>query len=333
MPLPDSRMRAVLPVALGICLLALSLASVATAAKSKTIAGDLRVVDSKERTLAQQTQYTGAGPTLKTDRDADCFGDGTGGSGKRVEVPGFTALSQLADAGASDRSVRPLSISDHFDFGIALCGIGKAVSPQTGFWYLKRNHAGTETGGDLTSVKEGDDILWYLIEDFTDPTPDELELVAPTAAKAGGDIDVKVVSYADDGKRTPAEGVDVEGADRPTNAKGKVTVAADEPMLELTATREGSIPSNTVYVCTQGPKTCPAGYAETIGGSPGKDRIKVGRESTTVLSGGGDDSITAKRGRYGDVFKCGAGDDVVKVSKELKKRSGFTGCERVKVAR
>lgn len=333
MPLPDSRTRAVLPVVLGACLLALSLASAAAAAKPKTVAGDLRVVDSNGRTLAQQTQYVGDGVKVKSDEDADCFGDGTGGSGKPVAIPGFTALSQLADAGAADRSVRPLSISDHFDFGIALCGIGRAVSPQTGFWYLKRDHAGSQVGGDQTPVKPGDEILWYLVEDFSTPTPDELVLSAPDAAKAGGELTVKVVSYDDAGERTPAAGVSVEGADGETDAKGRLTVDADEPMLELTATREGSIPSNTEFVCTEGPGDCPAGYAETVGGTSGKDRIKVGRASTTVYGGGGDDRISATKGRYGDVFKCGAGDDVVRVSRELKKRSGFAGCERVKVAR
>jgi hypothetical protein len=333
MPLPDLRTRAFVPAVLGACLLTLTFTSAAAAAKSKTVGGDIRVVDAEGRTLAQQTQFTGSGLKVKSDKGADCFGDGTGGTGKRVEIPGFTALSQLADAGSSDRSVKPLSITDHFDFGLGLCGVGRAKSPQTGFWYLKVNHESSQVGGDQTPVKSGDDVLWYLIDDFTSPTPDELALSAPAAAKAGGDVPVKVVSYDDGGKRRPAAGVTVEGADRPTDAKGKVTVPADEPMLELTATREGSIPSNTEFVCTQGPAECPDGYAATIGGSKGKDRIKVGPESTTVYGGGGDDRITATKGRYGDVIKCGAGKDLVKVSKELKKRSGFSGCERVRVAR
>jgi hypothetical protein len=333
MPLPDLRKRAFVSAVLGSCLLALTFTSAAAAAKSKTIGGDLRVVDADGRTLVDQTQYTGGAVKVKTDKRADCFGDGTGGSGKRVEIPRLTALAQLADAGKTARGVRPLSISDHFDFGLALCGIGRAESPQTGFWYLKVDHVASQVGGDQTKVRRGDDVLWYLIEDFNTPTPDELALKAPVARKAGGEFNARVVSYDGDGKPTPAAGVRVEGADGLTKADGKVTVEADEPMLELTATRDGSIPSNTVYVCTQGPEECPAGYAETIAGSKGKDRIQVSARSTTVLAGGGDDVITAKKGRYGDVFKCGAGKDTVKVSKQLRKRSGFKGCERVRTSR
>jgi hypothetical protein len=326
-------MRAFVPAVLGACLLALTFTSAMAAAKSKTIAGDLRVVDSNGRTLAQQTQYTGGAVKVKSDKSADCFGDGTGGSGKRVTIPRLTALAQLADAGRSDRAVRPLSISDHFDFGLALCGIGRAEAPQTGFWRLKRNHVDTEAGGDQTAVKAGDEVLWYLVEDFSAPRADELALKAPSAARAGGEITAKVVTYDEAGGRKPAKGVTVAGADAPTDAKGKVTIDADEPMLELTATAENAIPSNTVFVCTQGPSECPDGYARTIGGSRGGDRIKVGGQSTTVIAGGGDDRITATKGRYGDVIKCGGGKDRVKVSKELKKRSAFSGCERVRVAR
>lgn len=333
MPLPDLRLRAAIPVVLGACLLALSLAPTAMAAKSRTIAGDVRVVDSDGRTLAEQTQYTGGIAKVKTDKRADCFGAGTGGSGKRVEIPRLTALAQLADAGTSARGVRPLSISDHFDFGLALCGIGRAKSPQTGFWYLKVDHVASQVGGDQTKVQKGDDVLWYLVEDFNTPTPDELVLKAPVARKAGAEFNVRVVSYDGDGRPTPASGVAVSGADGLTKADGKVKVTADEPMIELTATREGSIPSNTEYVCTQGPDGCPDGYAETIAGSKGKDRIKVRPRSTTVLAGGGDDLIDAKKGRYGNVFKCGAGRDTVKVSKQIKKRSAFRGCERIRVAR
>lgn len=333
MPLPDLRKRAFVSAVLGACLLAFTFTSAAAAAKSKTIPGDLRVVDADGRTLAEQTQYTGGALKVKTDKRADCFGDGTGGSGKRVEIPRLTALAQLADAGATERSVRRLAISDHFDFGLALCGIGRAESPQTGFWYLKVNHVAAQVGGDQTPVRRGDEVLWFLIEDFNTPTPDELALSAPVAAEAGGELTVKVSSYDGDGKRTPAAGVSVEGADESTNAQGKVTVDADEPMLELSATREGSIPSNTAFVCTQGPAECPAGYAKTVAGSKGKDRIKVGLQATTVLAGGGDDVIIAKKGRYGAVFSCGAGKDTVKVSKQIRKRSGFKGCERIRAGR
>jgi hypothetical protein len=333
MPLPDLRSRVVVPALLAVCLLAFTFASAAAAAKTKTVPGQIRVIDSKGRILAQQTQYTGDGVSIKSDKKADCFGSDNTGSGKRVDVPGFTALSQLIEASDNDKSIRPVSLTDAFSFGLAVCGIGKAVSDEAGFWYVKENHEAAQVGSDQLEIDKGDQVLWYLIKDASAPPPDELALSAPAAAKSGQDVTVKVVSYADDGKKSPAEGVDVEGAKSKTDAKGKTTVPADEPMLALTGTRKGSIPSNTVYVCVQGPGECPAGYAEVTAGTKGADKIKVGDISTTVLAGAGDDRITATSGKYGDDFDCGSGDDLVTVSKTLKKLSGFSGCERVKVAR
>src|SRR3954453_9006805 len=140
MPLPDLRSRVVVPALLAVCLLAFTFASAAAAAKTKTVPGGIRVIDSKGRILAQQTQYTGDGVSIKSDKKADCFGSDNTGSGKRVDVPGFTALSQLIEASDNDKSIRPVSLTDAFSFGLAVCGIGKAVSDEAGFWYVKENH-------------------------------------------------------------------------------------------------------------------------------------------------------------------------------------------------
>ena len=325
MPIPVLRARVAV---VGLALAAtMSLASVADA---KTIPAELRVVDSDGTVLAEQTQYTSKEAVdVKTDRKADCFGPGTGGSGDKVDVPGGSALAQLVDGGRADRDLRPLSISDNFDFGLALCGIGEAVSPQTGFFYLKTNHVASQTGGDLTQVGKGDEVLWFLIEDFNDPIPDELVLSAPDTAKAGGDVTVKVVAYADDGAKSPAEGAIVTGADAPTDASGKATVPADSDLLELTATREGAIPSNGEAVCTTKVADCPAGYAETIAGTGGDDKIATGRSAETVLAGGGDDQIAGGRGAAPDLVKCGGGDDkVTGYGKSGDTR--FAGCEKVR---
>ena len=191
-------------------LFAFTFASLAEA-KSKTVPADLRVVNSAGKSLADGTQFSGP-VTIKTDKKADCFGEGTGGSGAKAEVAGSTALGQLAEGGAAFPGIDPLSVTDFFDFGLGLCGVGKAVAPSTGYWYLKVNHAASFTGGDQTEVKKGDEVLWYLIADFNDPTPDELAL--KTVGSPSGDaFEVKVVSYADDGTKSAAEGVDVSGAD------------------------------------------------------------------------------------------------------------------------
>jgi hypothetical protein len=327
MSTPHSRLRAVVPMILGACLLAFTLTASAEAA-SKDVPAGLRVVDAKGDTLAAQTQYTGA-VKIKTDPQADCFGPGTGGSGDSVRLEQPNALGLVADGGTATKSLKPLSISDHFDFGISLCGIGQAVAPDTGYWYLKKNHVGSMTGGDQTPVERGDEILWYLIEDFDDPIPDELALIAPSSAKRGDEITIKVVSYGDDGKRSPAEGAKVAGAAKPTNADGETTVTVNEDLLELSARRKGSISSNAKVICTLSARDCPPGYAAKIGGTPGADRIVASRRAETIVTGGGDDRIDASRGRNPDAINCGAGKDVVTLGKGQRSTKTAASCERV----
>jgi hypothetical protein len=326
MPAPPLRVSAVVPMFLGLCLLALLIASPAEAAKkSKDVPGELRVVDSNGDALAQQTQYTGS-VSIKSDPKADCFGEGTGGSGDKVAVPGSTALGMVQDGITADRDLKPVSISDSFDFGVALCGIGDAVSPSTGFWYLKQNHVGSQLGGDQTDVKKGDDILWYLIEDFNQPTPDELALSAPKHPQSGQPFTVKVVSYADDGTKTPAVGASVSGAALPTGPDGTTEVTSEAKLVKLIATREGAIPSNEKVLCTAG-AACRAGYARTIGGTKGDDRIAGGSEAEKILAGGGDDRIVASSGKGDDVVKCGGGRDKLILAKGQKVKA--SSCERI----
>ncbi len=309
MPLNHSRSRVAVAAILGSLLLALSFSAVATAAKTKAVAAELRVVDGNGRVLAEQTQYTVGPVNVKTDPKATCFGPGDGGSGNKVEIPGPTALSLLADAGAADRDVQPLSITDAFSFGLGLCGIGKAVAPSTGFWSLKQDHAATTTGGDSTAVGAGDSILWYLVTDFNQPAPAELVLKAKRAK--GGEIPVRVFAYGDDGKKTPAAGAEVSGADEVTDAKGRTVVVADAAVVDVVATLDGAVPSNEESVCTVKASKCPAGYAGVVAGTRGDDEIDVGREPVTV--------------------KCGAGKDVVRLS--ARSRAKLKGCEKVKAAK
>ncbi len=210
MPTPTFRVLSAAPALLVVFMLAISFTSLAEA-KSKTVPGEFRVVNSAGKSLADGTQFTGP-VTIKTDRRADCLGEGTGGSGAQVDVPGTSALGQLAYGFTAYPGVDPLSVTDAFDFGLGLCGIGRSIAPSTGYWYLKVNHAASFTGADQTTVGKGDEILWFLIEDFNDPTPVELVLKAPVSAEPGDQVGVKVLSYADDGTKSAAAGVAVSGA-------------------------------------------------------------------------------------------------------------------------
>ncbi len=326
MPTPTFRVRSAAQVLLCSCLFALSFASLAEAAIQTTPA-DLRVVDSKSKTLAEGTQLTGP-VKLETSRKADCFGPGTGGSGDRVAVSGSTALGQLANAATIDDRIDPLGVTDFFDFGLGICRIGSAVAPSTGYWYLKVNHAASFAGADQTQISRGDEILWYLIDDFNDPIPDELALRAPATAKPGVPFAVKVRSYADNGDVSPATGVDVTGAAAPTDAEGRTTVTLDRRTAALRATRAGSIPSNAVTVCTAPVGECPPGYGGTVGGTRRADRITGGAGAERILAGAGKDEIDARRGAAPDRINCGPGRDRLIISRGTS--SKFSSCEQVK---
>jgi len=292
----------------------LLLPAVANSAPRSLLDAELRVVDSNGGVLADHTQYA-ANLKLKSDPQANCFGPGTGGSGEKVSVPAQTALGLLG-SGSGLGSIRPVSITDAFDFGVGLCGIGKAVAPSTGFWYLKKNHEASLTGGDQTSIEAGDEIVWYLVEDFNNPPPAELSIEGPVLGQVGKDIKVKVVEYADDGSRSPAEGVEVSGAEEPTNAGGTATIRNDLedgpfPSVAI-ATREGAI-TDSAPICVGGGSVKCSGEdaAELFVGSPVKDRIRTDAIFATVRGYAGNDKINL-RGSSSPALSsvaCGKGKD------------------------
>jgi hypothetical protein len=240
------------------CALALSMSLFITAsAGAKGFSADLRVVGSGGEVLAERTLGT-ATTSVTTSPKATCFGAGTGGSGKAVSIAGNTAMGLLARASKSTGSLRPLLISDSFDFGLALCGVGRSVAGGSSSWYLKVNHHALQVSGDAAKIKPGDEVLWALATtkapDFA--YPDELSLAAPRTVTAGTAFGVRVFSYDEKGRRTPVAGAKVTGAGAPTGSDGRTTVTLSAPRL-LTARHDGEIPSARVAVCVGG--KCPAG--------------------------------------------------------------------------
>ena len=183
-----------------------------------------------------------------------CFGTGTGGSGDPVTIKGNTALGLLATGAKTIGALKPLSISDSFDFGLALCGVGKSVAKGKASWYVKVNHKALSVGGDVAKIKPGDEVLCDLAPSY--PYPNELALTAPAEATAGVPFTVRAWSYDEKGKRKPAPEVKVQGAIEPTGADGKVQVTLTKPTL-LSGANGDDIPSAAVPVCVGG--KCPAG--------------------------------------------------------------------------
>lgn len=241
---------------LAVCVLGAALTlpmAVPAGASEAGVRAKLRVLSSGGRVFAEETLRTGT-ISVPTSSRAVCFGPGTGGSGKAVRITGATPIGLLAEATESDSSLRPLLVSDHFSFGLALCGVGGAVAKAAGpgFWYLTVNHKSPSQGGSKVKLQPGDEVLWYLTG--ANPQPEELALSAPRTAIAAKPFGVRAFIYDEKGKRRPAAGVSVTGASAPTNASGRATVTLRKP-ARLRASLASEIPSNRVPVCIGG--KCP----------------------------------------------------------------------------
>jgi hypothetical protein len=227
------------------CALAFALfVSTAAVASAKKVEADLRVVAKGGKVLDEEALNTG--PTkIPTSKKATCFGKGTGGSGKPVSTSGPTALGLLAQAATGTKALKPLLVTDSFDFGLGICGVGGYSATTKLSWYLKVNHKNPELAGEQVKLKPGDEVLWAL---SSYPYPSELALEGPGEATPGMPFNVRVFSYDDKGKRKPVAGATVTGASGPTDSKGAATVTLAAPTL-LRATHGKDIPSNGVDVC------------------------------------------------------------------------------------
>jgi hypothetical protein len=298
-----------------------------TAAAARTTGAHLRVVGPSGQTLAQLDQYTRT-VKIKTDPQAQCFGPDTGGSGSKVKLPGPTGLGIVKDALATVRDLRPLSVTDAFDFGLGVCGIGGFQAQGAASWYLKHNHAGAQVGGDQLLLGKGDEVLWYLAPSF--PYPPELSLEGPVRADPGSQLTVQVFEHAEDGTRTPAAGATVNGGDAPAtaDAQGRASVSVGGAgTATLRATRGADIPSNEVPVCVSDSLSkCNPKQGTLIAGTGKPDVIK-GTKSPDEIKARARNDLVKARGGAPDHVNCGAGRrDVAVVDAEDTVRA----CEKVK---
>jgi hypothetical protein len=240
------------PRTAAVCALVFCLALAVTASASATTA-TLRVVGKGNVVLAEQSVKS-SNIAVKTSPKATCLGSGTGGSGKSVAVKGNTALGLLANGAKTIKRLAPITLTDHFSFGLGLCGVGKSVAGGKASWYLKINHKGATVGGEKAKIKAGDEVLWDLAPTY--PYPEELVLSAPQQATAGVPFAVHVYAYNEKGKRKPMKGATVTGATGPTDGGGKVMVTLTEPTL-ISAAIGDAIPSAQQPVCLG--SQCPAG--------------------------------------------------------------------------
>src|SRR5215212_2557327 len=177
-----------------VCALAITLTlALAAGASAKGFKAQLRVVGSGGKVLVEKPVAT-ATTMVNSSPEATCFGKGSGGSGDPVTIKGNTAMGLLARASKLVASLRPLLISDSFDFGLALCGVGKSVAKGSSSWYLKINHKSLPVSGDAATIRPGDEVLWALAktEAPSYKYPEELVLTGPNTAKPGVPFEVRV---------------------------------------------------------------------------------------------------------------------------------------------
>lgn len=315
------------------------------ASASATVTAKLRVL-TPTRVLDPGTTYiVDEGVRVPTRADADCFGP-PGGTGAEVSYDKPNALSLLATAGRTTKSVAPLALTDQFGFGLGICGIGgaTAVSGES-FWYFKSNHAEAAVGADQLEIRNGDEVLFYLApDDFPNPNPAELELRAPAGVVAGDSFGVTVlehkcttdqVTFETSCTSGPAAGVTVSGADAAatTGADGTAQVGVGAVgEATLSATRGTDIPSEALTVCV-GPEagSCPTERGVDVVGSPQADRIKGTAGNDSIRSRGGDDKVDLRKGGV-DQVNCGKGRDVVRLKRKFA-NDGIVikgSCERVR---
>jgi hypothetical protein len=321
-------------------LIALAALVPATASAATTTA-ELRVLTPTKVLDPGTTYIVDSEVTVPTRPDADCFGP-PGGSGQEFTYDQPTALSLLATAARTSSKVRPLSLTDQFGFGLGICGIGgqEAVEGQS-FWYLKSNHQESTLGADQLEVKNGDQVLFYLAPDnFPNPNPAELELIAPARAEAGKAFKVSVVEHSCvTDQQTfevsctskPAAGVTVSGTTvAETGADGTAELSAPAPgSFKLIATRGSDITSQVLKVCVgEQLDDCPPVRGERLVGSPNGDKVKGTRGSDSIRARGGADSVDLRKGGA-DILDCGSGRDKVLVKRSDDDDRIARNCERV----
>ena len=184
----------------------------ATALAARHFGATLRVVG-KGGKVADRTDPADRHDLVKTSPKANCFGAGTGGSGKSVTIRGADrARGCWRRPRRSTAALRPLLVTDAFDFGLGICGVGGSKVQRQSLLVPEGEPQGPQVSGDAVKLKAGDEVLWDLAPSY--PYPNELALEAPETRYAGVPFTVHVFSYDEKGKRKPVAGATVVRAAR-----------------------------------------------------------------------------------------------------------------------
>ena len=185
----------------------------------------------------------------------------------------------LIDASKGTKGLRPLGLSDKFDFGLFLCGVGSFKSSDTAYWLYRVNRVEASVGGEQFKIKRRDKVLWYFSDTVANVnTGSELVVNAPARARTGRAFTVSVSAYTATGARSPAAGARVawNGGSATTDATGRATVTADDGgQLRLRATRGADIPSAVQRTCVARRLSgCSPVRGLRLAGTAGADSLK-----------------------------------------------------------
>jgi hypothetical protein len=299
--------------ALAACVIALAAAASASAASVTT---QLRV-EAGGHDIGPGWIYAHDSVTYDTSQSEACNGTGESGS-----ITGPTALGALLQAADYTRRLDPVQISDQFEFGPFVCGVGNFPSTDSAFWLYKVDHVAPEVGGDQFPINSsGHEVLWYL-SDSTNGinSGNELSLsVSDKVVKTGTPITVSVLEYDATGASTPAAGVQIIGGGNPvTDAAGEATVSFDQTGRQfIRGVRGSDVPTDGVRLCAwaESATECETFIAGRVVGTHEGDRITGTNDPDRIIGRDGNDRITSRGDDAADAVRCGPGNDVARVDR------------------
>ena len=303
------------------------LAAVAAApASAATVTTQLRV-ETYGNDLGPGWTYAHDSATYTTSRSEACKGTGT-----EKTISGPSALGLLLHGSDYNDALKPVQISDQFEFGPFVCGVGPHESSDSRFWLYKVDHVAPEVGADqfpITRSHEG--VLWYLVDSAAGVnTGNELGLLPEARdVQAGTPVDIEVVEYGLDGQAAPAAGVSLLGTGGAgTDERGVAEVVFEEagrPVIR--GVRGSDIPTDAVRLCVweDSPNECDDAMHDRIVGTDGADTLRGTRDRERFVARGGADTINTRDGAR-DLVHCGKGRDTLRADKLDRTRGG---CERV----
>jgi len=239
-----------------------------------------------------------------------------GGTGDSYTIDGPSALGLLIQAADFTRGLRPVQISDEFEFGKFVCGVGGYEGNDTAYWLYKVDHVAPEVGGDQFPIdRSHEEVLWYFVNG-TKNSGNELELIlGDQVVQAGEKVEVTVREYDGNGKASPARGVRLKGAGGVRTKKdGTAQVVfedAGEPFIR--GVHGPDIPTDVEHLCVweTAASECDKWLTGWVVGTARADRMRGTDNPERITGRGGDDRIRSRGDGEADSVRCGRGQDVV----------------------